>query len=102
MIGSQLPTSSERFAASQNSAFSPCSAVAALRSFDTRQGAVYGSPVGMNVERVTWRVAEQVNIETAVSDQLIFGRVIDVQTGDVESVAQVVLPRNQEVDSLLS
>jgi hypothetical protein len=56
----------------------------------------------MNGERVTWRVAEQVNIETAVSDQLIFGRVIDVQTGEVESVAQVVLPRNQEVDSLLS
>jgi TolB-like protein len=36
------------------------------------------------------------------SSVVIFGRVIDVQTGEVESVAQVILPRNQEVNSLLS
>ena len=36
------------------------------------------------------------------SSVVIFGRVIDVQTGEVESVAQVILPRSQEVDSLLS
>jgi TolB-like protein len=36
------------------------------------------------------------------STVVIFGRVIDVQTGEVESVAQVILPKDQEVNSLLS
>jgi len=36
------------------------------------------------------------------STVVIFGRVIDVQTGEVESVAQVILPRDHEVDALLS
>ena len=32
---------------------------------------------------------------------MIFGRVINVATGEVESAAQVIVPRDQEVSSLL-
>ena len=35
------------------------------------------------------------------STVVIFGRVINVQTGEVESVAQIILPRSPEVDRLL-
>ena len=63
--------------------------------------AQHDSPPGTIGETVTWRVAEQVTVETAVSDQLIFGWVIDLQTGGVQPFAQFILLRNQEVDSLL-
>lgn len=36
------------------------------------------------------------------SSVVIFARVIDVQTGEVGSFAQVILPRNQQVDLLMS
>jgi TolB-like protein len=32
---------------------------------------------------------------------VIFGRIINVETGEIESVAQVIVPKNREVNALL-
>jgi curli biogenesis system outer membrane secretion channel CsgG len=32
---------------------------------------------------------------------VIFGRIINVETGEIESVAQVIVPKNREVKALL-
>ena len=33
---------------------------------------------------------------------IIFGRIINVESGEVESVAQVIVPKDQEVEKLLA